>query len=292
MQTIVDGSDTTTERLWAMTDANYNVVELIELTNGGWTINDLERYTYDAYGTPTVRDLYYNVRATGTAYDWQHLFTGQRQDLETGLYYYRNRQYHPALGTFITRDPIGYRDCMNLFEYVKGRPTNYTDYSGLWAFGGWGLPDSGGLPPSSSDRCKEWARRQPDPSTWTSQLPDCPCKIKLPKNSPEGNCPPPPDSDVWYPPTTGNSFHPGSSACMRSKPSKGGHGQQCCYDSSGNLITSGEGAGTPDMSVPGFPWLGHFFDDVRSFMDCKAAGMLDTYFKFRPPNKGPKGKSC
>ena len=130
-QTIVDGSDTTTERLWAMTDANYNVVELIEITNGGWTINDLERYTYDAYGTPTVRDLYYNVRATGTAYDWQHLFTGQRQDLETGLYHYRNRQYHAALGTFVTRDPLEYEDGFNLFEYVQGNPIIRTDPKGL-----------------------------------------------------------------------------------------------------------------------------------------------------------------
>ena len=135
MQTIVDGSDTTVERLWAMTDANYNVVELIEITNGGATINDLERYTYDAYGTPTVRDLYYNVRTTGTAYDWQHLFTGQRQDLETGLYHYRNRQYHPALGTFVTRDPIGYNGGINLLEYVKGRPTIYQDFDGCGWFG-------------------------------------------------------------------------------------------------------------------------------------------------------------
>jgi RHS Repeat len=57
---IVDGSDTTVERLWAMTDANYNVVNLIEITNGGYTLTDLERYTYDAYGNPTVRDKFYN----------------------------------------------------------------------------------------------------------------------------------------------------------------------------------------------------------------------------------------
>ena len=85
----------------------------------------------DAYGTPTVRDLYYNVRATGTAYDWQHLFTGQRQDLETGLYHYRNRQYHPALGTFVTRDPIGYdAGDMSLYCYVGGSPACRTDPDG------------------------------------------------------------------------------------------------------------------------------------------------------------------
>jgi RHS repeat-associated protein len=111
------------------------VVNLIEITNGGYTLTDLERYTYDAYGTPTVRDKFYNIRTTGTAYDWQHLFTGQRQDLETGLYHYRNRQYHATLGRFVTRDPIGYDGGINLFEYVEGNPVKSTDFSGLkgWA---------------------------------------------------------------------------------------------------------------------------------------------------------------
>ena len=167
MQTIVDGSDTTTERLWALTDANYNVVELIEITGGGLTINDLERYTYDAYGTPTVRDLYYNVRTTGTAYDWQHLFTGQRIDLETGLYHYRNRQYHPALGTFVTRDPIGYNGGINLFEYVQGRPTIATDPKGLfWPFSS---GNSDGPSPGDSACC---ARDGADAASYLKDLID------------------------------------------------------------------------------------------------------------------------
>ena len=100
----IDGE--TTERLWAMTDANYNVVELIEITGGGWTINDLERYTYDAYGTPTVRDLYYNVRTTGTAYDWQHLFTGQRIDPETGLYLKCPQLSRPRIAEIEVENPF------------------------------------------------------------------------------------------------------------------------------------------------------------------------------------------
>ena len=101
------------------------------MTYGGATLTDMERYTYDAYGTPTVRDKFYNEKATGTAYDWQHLFTGQRQDPETGLYHYRNRQYHPALGTFVTRDPIGYdAGDMSLYCYVGGSPACRTDPDG------------------------------------------------------------------------------------------------------------------------------------------------------------------
>ena len=65
------------------------------------------------------------------AYDWQHLFTGQRQDLETGLYHYRNRQYHATLGTFVTRDPLEYEDSSNLYSYVDGRVTILVDTYGL-----------------------------------------------------------------------------------------------------------------------------------------------------------------
>lgn len=35
-------------------------------------------------------------------------FTGQRYDAETGLYYYKNRHYSPALGRFLQPDPSGY----------------------------------------------------------------------------------------------------------------------------------------------------------------------------------------
>ncbi len=49
---ITESETTTTERLWAMLDANYNVVGLLEMS--GWHVR--ERYTYDAYGQVEVRD--------------------------------------------------------------------------------------------------------------------------------------------------------------------------------------------------------------------------------------------
>lgn len=39
--------------------------------------------------------------------------------------------YHPTLGTFIERDPIGYGDGMNLYEYVGSNPVNFVDPMGL-----------------------------------------------------------------------------------------------------------------------------------------------------------------
>ena len=87
----------------------------------------LERYRYDAYGTPTVLNPNFTVRAGGTQHAWQHLFTARRRDPATGLMHYRNRDYHPQLGRFVTRDPVRYNAGLNLFSYVGNSPIRYAD---------------------------------------------------------------------------------------------------------------------------------------------------------------------
>ena len=72
----------------------------------------------------------------GNAYDWTVLYTGRELDWATGVYYYRRREYLAPLGLFISRDPIGYRGGLNLYEYVGDRPTDKTDPMGLVGF--WG----------------------------------------------------------------------------------------------------------------------------------------------------------
>ena len=79
--------------------------------------NVVERYTYDVYGQPS------QLSSVGNPF----LFTGRRFDDESGLYYYRLRNYHPGIGRFLQRDPIGYYDSMNLFEYCYNSPTNWVD---------------------------------------------------------------------------------------------------------------------------------------------------------------------
>ena len=119
-----------------LADPNYNVVAITDASG-----DVLERYRYDAYGTPTVLNPNFIVRAGGTQYSWQHLFTTRRRDPATALMHYRNRDYHPQLGRFVTRDPIGYGGgSRSLYQYVGGTPGNGSDPTGLRH---WGPPPKG-----------------------------------------------------------------------------------------------------------------------------------------------------
>lgn len=51
------------------------------------------------------------------------------------MYYYRNRMYSADLGRFISKDPKGYVDGMNLYAYVMNNPLKYSDPMGTVAQG-------------------------------------------------------------------------------------------------------------------------------------------------------------
>jgi RHS repeat-associated protein len=65
-----------------------------------------------------------NVKGSST-------YTGKTRDGVVGQYYYRHRIYAAELGSFLTRDPIGYWAGTNLGEYAGDSPTNRIDPSGL-----------------------------------------------------------------------------------------------------------------------------------------------------------------
>jgi RHS repeat-associated protein len=48
----------------------------------------------------------------------------------TGLVYARARWYDPATGSFLTPDPLGYRDSSNLYSFAGGDPVNRRDPTG------------------------------------------------------------------------------------------------------------------------------------------------------------------
>jgi RHS repeat-associated protein len=61
---------------------------------------------------------------------------GQQYDQEVGLYYMRARYYDPALGRFLSEDPIGIAGGLNLYAYAGNDPVNMWDPTGLDPAGG------------------------------------------------------------------------------------------------------------------------------------------------------------
>lgn len=61
---------------------------------------------------------------------------GYYTDNETGLQLLTHRYYDPSAGRFLTRDPISYGGGINLYSYVKNKPVNFIDPSGLILVGG------------------------------------------------------------------------------------------------------------------------------------------------------------
>lgn len=77
-------------------------------------------YAYEPYGTTTTTG---ELNANATQYN------GRESD-GTGLYYYRERYYHPGFGRFISEDRIGLMGGPNLYAYVSGDPVTYVDPDG------------------------------------------------------------------------------------------------------------------------------------------------------------------
>ncbi|MDD5199547.1 MAG: hypothetical protein PHC88_07050 [Terrimicrobiaceae bacterium] len=112
---------------YQLQDVNGNVVALIDAA-GAVT----ERYTYDAWGKPTVYDASWTVQ--GSAPQSRFLFTGRDYDAETGLYHYRTRAYSPKVGRFLQPDMMDFfGGDLNIYRYVSNNPTNFWDPLGLSA---------------------------------------------------------------------------------------------------------------------------------------------------------------
>ena len=91
-----------------------------------------EKYTYDAFGRPTVTDGDGGNPRVSSYYAHRFLFQGREYLAELGIYDYRNRFYHPLLGRFLQTHPTGFdAGDMNLFRYCGDDPVDGSDPTGL-----------------------------------------------------------------------------------------------------------------------------------------------------------------
>ena len=132
-------------------DRHGNVAFLLD--NDG---REIEKYTYDAFGRPTVTDWDGGRPRSWSFYGHCFLFQGREYIRELGIYDYRNRFYYPALGRFLQTDPTGLQiegaklsaqqtalypagdapatfssSELNLYRYCHNDPVNGSDPFGL-----------------------------------------------------------------------------------------------------------------------------------------------------------------
>lgn len=90
-------------------------------------------YTYDSFGKLTA--------STGTLTN-PFQYTGRELDQETGTYEYRARYFDQNTGRFLSEDPLGFKAGINFYRYVRNRPVNLIDPTGLYSLQGFSIQDA------------------------------------------------------------------------------------------------------------------------------------------------------
>jgi len=105
-------------------DGKGNVTALLDGVG-----NVAQTYQYDPFGKPMNTD---------TSVNQPMQFSTKPYDEKTGLSYYGYRYYAPALGRWLTRDPIGEKGGINLYGFAGNNAVNNFDPFGLrWVLAGW-----------------------------------------------------------------------------------------------------------------------------------------------------------
>ncbi len=124
--------------LYYLTDQQHSTVALLD---GTGTV--AERYGYDAFGAPSFHNGSGSpIAASAVGND--RLYTGRQWLPALKLYDYRQRLYDPAMGRFLTRDPV--YDPANLgnpYTYVGNNPGAFVDPYGEVAETVWDVASLG-----------------------------------------------------------------------------------------------------------------------------------------------------
>jgi RHS repeat-associated protein len=100
-------------------DGNGNITYLLDSSQ-----TMVASYRYDSFGNI--------ISKSGSLADVNvYRFSSKEFHLASGMYYFLYRFYDPSLQRWINRDPIGIRGGLNLYGFVRNRPTFNFDLFGL-----------------------------------------------------------------------------------------------------------------------------------------------------------------
>ncbi len=88
--------------------------------------NIVERVKYGLYGIPTILDKDGNEIVESTIGN-TYMFQGRRYEKSLNMYYYRARFLDPTTGRFLSPDPLGYVDSLNLYQAGNMNLVNFVD---------------------------------------------------------------------------------------------------------------------------------------------------------------------
>jgi len=123
-KTITNPDDESPTQLIRLQFGNHLGSACLELDDKANVISYEEYYPY---GSTAYQAVDKGIKAAAK----QYRYTGKERDEETGLYYHGARYYAPWLGMWVSCDPSGMVDGLNLYVYVRGNPINLYDSSGL-----------------------------------------------------------------------------------------------------------------------------------------------------------------
>ncbi len=103
-------------------DVQGNILRLVDPASRTVTSS----YEFTAFG----QELHKNLKENAFN-PWR--FASKRFDPELGLIYFGKRYYDPEFARWLTTDPAGFVDSVNLYQYVLNNPFRYRDPDGRFA---------------------------------------------------------------------------------------------------------------------------------------------------------------
>lgn len=123
IETRISGNDDAPQQLVRYQFDNHQGSACIETDQDARVISYEE---YHPFGTTSYQAVDKDIKA---AYK-RFRYTGMERDEESGFQYHSARYYLPWLGRWLSADPIGIGDGLNVYRYARNNPLMYSDSSG------------------------------------------------------------------------------------------------------------------------------------------------------------------